>query len=82
MLSDTSSGSVVINDVVVNQIVPGLPFGGVGDSGTGSFHGRYTVDAFSHYKAVMRRSSWPDPDLRYPPFNSKKDRLAQRLLSF
>jgi aldehyde dehydrogenase (NAD+) len=81
ILSDTSSGSVVVNDVVVNQIVPGLPFGGVGDSGTGSFHGRYTFDAFSRSKAVMRRSLWPDPDLRYPPFSNKKDRLAQRLLS-
>jgi len=81
MLRETSSGSVVINDVVVNQIVPGLPFGGVGNSGMGSFHGRYTFDAFSRYKAVMRRSSWPDPDLRYPPFSDKKDRLAQWLLS-
>jgi aldehyde dehydrogenase (NAD+) len=81
IVRETSSGSVVINDVVVNQIVPGLPFGGVGNSGMGSFHGRYTFDAFSHYKAVMRRSMWPDPDLRYPPFNEKKDKLAQRLLS-
>src|ERR1700733_3373150 len=81
ILRDTSSGSVVVNDVVVNQIVPGLPFGGVGNSGMGSFHGRYTFDAFSRSKAVMRRSLWPDPDLRYPPFTNKKDRLAQRLLS-
>jgi aldehyde dehydrogenase (NAD+) len=80
IVRDTSSGSVVINDVVVNQIVPGLPFGGVGESGMGSFHGRYTFDAFSRSKAVMRRSLWPDPDLRYPPFTNKKDRLAQRLL--
>ena len=81
IVRETSSGSVVINDVVVNQIVPGLPFGGVGNSGMGSFHGRHTFDAFSHYKAVMRRSMWPDPDLRYPPFNERKDKLAQRLLS-
>jgi aldehyde dehydrogenase (NAD+) len=81
IVRETRSGSVVINDVVVNQIVPGLPFGGVGNSGMGSFHGRYTFDAFSHYKAVMRRSIWPDPDLRYPPFDEKKDKLAQRLLS-
>jgi aldehyde dehydrogenase (NAD+) len=81
IVRETSSGSVVINDVVVNQIVPGLPFGGVGNSGMGSFHGRYTFDAFSHYKAVMRRAMWPDPDLRYPPFNEKKDKFAQRLLS-
>jgi aldehyde dehydrogenase (NAD+) len=81
ILNETSSGSLVINDVVVNQIVPELPFGGVGNSGMGSFHGRYTFDAFSRSKAVMRRSLWPDPDLRYPPFSNKKDLLAQRLLS-
>jgi aldehyde dehydrogenase (NAD+) len=81
LIRDTSSGSVVVNDVVVNQIVPGLPFGGVGNSGMGSFHGRYTFDAFSRSKAVMRRSLWPDPDLRYPPFSNKKDQLAQWLLS-
>ncbi|HXP09259.1 MAG TPA: aldehyde dehydrogenase family protein, partial [Acidobacteriaceae bacterium] len=80
ILRDTSSGSVVVNDVVVNQIVPGLPFGGVGESGMGSFHGRYTFDAFSRSKAVMRRSLWPDPDLRYPPFTKKKDRMTQKLL--
>jgi len=80
ILRDTSSGSVVVNDVVVNQIVPGLPFGGVGESGIGSFHGRYTFDAFSRSKAVMRRSLWPDPDLRYPPFTKKKDHMAQKLL--
>jgi aldehyde dehydrogenase (NAD+) len=82
LMRETSSGSVLINDVVVSQIVPGLPFGGVGDSGMGSFHGRYTFDAFSHSKAVMRRSVWPDPDLRYPPFSDMKDRLAQWLMSF
>jgi aldehyde dehydrogenase (NAD+) len=66
ILRDTCSGSVVVNDVVVNQIVSGLPFGGVGNSGMGSFHGRYTFDAFSRTKAVMRRSLWPDPDLGHP----------------
>jgi aldehyde dehydrogenase (NAD+) len=81
ILNETNSGSLVINDVVVNQIVSELPFGGVGNSGMGSFHGRYTFDAFSRSKAVMRRSLWPDPDLRYPPFSNKKDRLARRLLS-
>jgi aldehyde dehydrogenase (NAD+) len=76
-----SSGSVVVNDVLVNQIVPGLPFGGVGQSGMGAFHGRYTLDAFSHAKAVVRRSFRADLNLRYPPFTATKDRLLQWLLS-
>lgn len=75
------SGSIVINDVIVNQIVPGLPFGGVGTSGMGAFHGRYTFDAFSHAKAVVRRPFWADLDLRYPPFTAMKDRIMRWLLS-
>ncbi len=75
------SGSIVINDVVINQIVPGLPFGGVGNSGMGAFHGRYTFDAFSHAKAVLRRPFWADLDLRYPPFTALKDRVMQWLIS-
>jgi acyl-CoA reductase-like NAD-dependent aldehyde dehydrogenase len=80
ILHETSSGSLVMNDVIVNQIVPGLPFGGVGLSGMGAFHGRYTWEAFSHAKAVVRRSYWADLDLRYPPFNAWKDRLLTWLI--
>ncbi len=75
------SGSIVINDVVINQVVSGLPFGGVGNSGMGAFHGRYTFDAFSHAKAVVRRPFWADLDLRYPPFTAMKDRIMKWLLS-
>lgn len=81
VIRDVSCSSVVVNDVVVNQIVPGLPFGGVGNSGMGSFHGRYTFDAFSHGKAILLRSFWADFDMRYPPFSDAKDRLLKRLLS-
>ncbi len=81
VIQGISSGSVVVNDVLVNQIVPGLPFGGIGNSGMGSFHGHYTFDAFSHAKAVVRRSMHADLDLRYPPFTALKDRLLQWLLS-
>ena len=76
-----SAGSVVVNDVVINQVVLGLPFGGVGESGMGAFHGRYTFDAFSHAKAVVRRSLWGDLDVRYPPFTARKNRILQWLLS-
>ncbi len=81
VIRGTSSGSVVVNDVLVNQIVPGLPFGGVGSSGMGAFHGRYTLDAFSHAKAVVRRSFRADIDARYPPFSEMKDQLLTWLIS-
>ena len=81
IIRDVGCGSVVVNDVVVNQIVPGLPFGGVGNSGMGSFHGRFTFEAFSHSKAVVQRALWADLDVRYPPFSDLKDRLLQWLVS-
>lgn len=81
VICDMSSGSVVVNDVVINQVVPGLPFGGVGNSGMGAFHGRYTFEAFSRDKAVMHRSLRADVDVRYPPFTDLKDRLLRWLLS-
>jgi aldehyde dehydrogenase (NAD+) len=81
LIDNVSAGSVVVNDVVVNQIVHDLPFGGVGNSGMGSFHGRYTFEAFSHAKAVVRRPFWADVSVRYPPFTELKDRILQWLLA-
>jgi len=76
-----SSGSLAINDTVLNQIVPGLPFGGVGGSGMGAFHGRFTLEAFSHAKGVLRKPFWMDIPLRYPPFGALKKRILQWLIS-
>jgi aldehyde dehydrogenase (NAD+) len=73
VLSQTSSGGVCLNDVIMHIGVPDLPFGGVGDSGMGAYHGKATFDTFSHYKSVLKRSFWPDLDLRYPPYVSKID---------
>jgi aldehyde dehydrogenase (NAD+) len=81
VIGEMRSGSVVVNDVVINQVVPGLPFGGVGNSGMGAFHGRYTFEAFSREKAVMRRSLRGDVDVRYPPFTDLKDRILRWLLT-
>jgi acyl-CoA reductase-like NAD-dependent aldehyde dehydrogenase len=81
IISTMSAGTVLVNDAIVSQIVAGLPFGGVGESGMGSFHGRYTFEAFSREKAVVRRSLRADLDVRYPPFSAMKDRILQWLLS-
>jgi aldehyde dehydrogenase (NAD+) len=48
-----------------------LPFGGIGNSGIGSYHGKFSFDTFTHSKAVMKTATWFDPDLKYPPFNGK-----------
>ena len=67
-LETTSSGGVCFNDVVMQAGVPELPFGGVGASGMGSYHGRTGFETFSHAKSVLRRPFRFDFKLRYPPY--------------
>lgn len=67
-LETTSSGGVCFNDVVMQAGVPELPFGGVGASGMGSYHGRSGFETFSHAKSVLRRPFRFDFKLRYPPY--------------
>ena len=76
---ETSSGSVCINDTVMQFGVPSLPFGGVGDSGIGSYHGKLSFDTFSHYKSVLKRSFLFDIKLRYAPYKGKLQ-LLKRIL--
>ena len=68
VLDTTSSGGVCLNDVVMQVGIPDLPFGGVGGSGMGSYHGKAGFDTFSHAKAVLRRPFILDFKLRYPPY--------------
>jgi aldehyde dehydrogenase (NAD+) len=49
-----------------------LPFGGVGNSGIGNYHGKFGFEAFSHQKAVLQRATWGEPDIKYPPILRKK----------
>jgi len=66
-LSETRSGGVCVNDVVSHMIGAGLPFGGLGESGMGAYHGRAGFETFSHRRAVLRRATWLDLPFRYPP---------------
>lgn len=67
ILSETSSGGVCINDTVSHLINPAMPFGGIGSSGMGAYHGKWSFDTFTHYKAVMKKSTLLDLPMRYPP---------------
>jgi aldehyde dehydrogenase (NAD+) len=80
ILTSTSAGMVCINDGFMFAANPNLPFGGVGNSGTGAYHGKIGFDNFSHLKTVMKRSFWFDVPLRYPPFTSKKFKLLKKLI--
>lgn len=79
VLQETSSGGVCINDTVMQVGVSSLPFGGVGDSGIGSYHGKASFDTFSHYKSVLNKSLWLDPKFRYAPYQGKLQ-LIKRLI--
>jgi aldehyde dehydrogenase (NAD+) len=79
VLAGTSSGSFVANDVVVQGGMASLPFGGVGPSGMGAYHGEAGFLAFSHQRSVISRPLHPDPPLRYPPYAGKLG-LIRRLM--
>ena len=79
VLASTSSGSVVFNDAILQAAVPDLPFGGVGASGMGNYHGEAGFCTFSHQRSVMFRTAQPDLPVRYPPYAGKLG-LIRRLL--
>jgi aldehyde dehydrogenase (NAD+) len=80
IVEHTSAGGVALNHVLLHLAVPELPFGGVGPSGTGAYHGRAGFDTFSHRKSVLRKPTKPDPSLLYPPYTALKSKLTRRLL--
>ena len=71
VLHYTSAGSLCINDVILQVAVWTLPFGGVGRSGIGSYHGPHSFNTFSHLKGVLKKPFWMDLNWRYPPYEGK-----------
>lgn len=80
VVQHTSSGSVCVNDVMMFMTNPELPFGGVGNSGMGRYHGKAGFDTFSHHKPVMHRRFAFDVPFRYAPMKKWKFSLLKRLL--
>lgn len=80
VLARTSSGGATLNHVWLHLAVPGLPFGGVGESGMGAYHGRHGFETFSHLKAVLKKPFMVDPDLLYPPYGESKSKWIKRIL--
>jgi acyl-CoA reductase-like NAD-dependent aldehyde dehydrogenase len=80
VVSRTSSGGMVMNHAMVNMGVHSLPFGGVGESGMGAYHGKHSFDTFSHKKAVLKKGSFLDPTFAYPPYTESKEGWLRRLL--
>ncbi|GEN72767.1 aldehyde dehydrogenase [Chryseobacterium lathyri] len=75
-----SFGGGCINDVIMHLGNDRLPFGGVGNSGIGSYHGIYGFEAFSHQKSILEKATWGEPDIKYPPYSEKKLSWIRKLL--
>ena len=82
VLQNTSSGGMVINDCVIHHMNPNLPFGGVNNSGIGSYHGKFGFDAFSHQKAVLKSSSLSPFQIMLPPYTKTKETLANLIKKY
>jgi aldehyde dehydrogenase (NAD+) len=80
ILHGTSSGGMLVNHTLLHLGVPNLPFGGVGESGMGSYHGKAGFDAFSHRRSLLEKPMKPDVKLMYPPYSGLKDKLLRRFL--
>lgn len=79
VLTELSYGGGCINDVVIHLATSEMGFGGVGESGMGSYHGKDGFDAFTHYKSIVDKKTWLDLPMRYQPYKSK---LYEKLLHF
>lgn len=80
LLDATRSGSVALNTVAHQFAVSRLPFGGVGSSGSGRYHGRYGFETLSHLRPVLRKPLRPDPPFAYPPYRPLWSQVLRRLL--
>ena len=75
-----SFGGGCVNDTIIHLAVHGMPFGGIGDSGMGSYHGKDGFDTFTHYKSILKKANWLDLPFRYQPYNKLKEGLLRMFL--
>jgi len=80
ILNQTSSGTVCINDTIIQLANPHLPFGGVGNSGFGKYHGKSSFDTFSNKKSIMQNTTLFEIPKRYPPYNKLSLKLIKKIL--
>lgn len=72
IIENTASGGVSINDTISHIINPNLPFGGIGTSGMGNYHGQYSFNTFSHQRSILKKTTKLKLNLIHPPFNKQK----------
>jgi len=74
------SGAFVVNDVLIHLTHPRLPFGGLGNSGVGSYHGRYSFECFTYPRAIERRPLWDHWAMRFPPYRKSPSKWLRRFI--
>jgi aldehyde dehydrogenase (NAD+) len=79
-LRKTQSGSACINETVMQIASPYLPYGGVGNSGMGRYHGKKSFETFSNMRSVLVKSNLFDIPIRYPPYNKFKEKVVSLLM--
>jgi aldehyde dehydrogenase (NAD+) len=82
IIRERGFGGAAINDSIIHIVSPTLPFGGVGNSGMGSYHGFHSFETFSHMKAIVDSPTWFDLFFKYPPYTPSKQKLIQTLRKF
>ncbi len=80
VLAGTTAGGVTVNGTLLHLTNPNLPFGGIGESGMGAYHGREGVRRFQHLKPVLTRGTRLDPSLTYPPYTQAKAKFFRKVL--
>jgi aldehyde dehydrogenase (NAD+) len=79
VLGETTSGGACVNGTILHIGNSSMPFGGVGPSGMGAYHGRFTFETFSHRKAVLKRGLRFDPKIMYPPYTRRKTKMVRKM---
>ena len=82
ILKEYSFGGGCINDTIMHISNTRLPFGGVGQSGFGNYHGEHGFKTFSHFKSLLKKSNLLEPNIKYPPYSKKKLNIIKRVFSF
>lgn len=80
ILKQTSSGGVAINEVVMHIVNNNMPFGGVGESGIGKYHGKFSFNTFSNEKSVLKKSNFLDSKIRFAPYTDAKYKLMKMII--
>ena len=80
LLSHLHFGGGCVNDTIIHLATENMPFGGLGESGMGSYHGKFGFDTFSHLKSIVDKPSWLDLPMRYQPYTRLHERLVRMFL--